>query len=183
MEIENILNYKWNKVYTKKKLIDNIGDIQFDSHWRLYHHYTNDDCWTLDSYTNIYNIYTIRDFWNFYNNKIQLNNNMFFLMRGDIEPNYECKENKNGGYFSFKYDINDIYKVWITLSLHLVSENLSLNKNNFITGITISTKKNLRKKFYIIKIWNSDSQYNSLSDINHKILDYKSKNIIYNKFF
>ena len=46
-----------------------------------------------------------------------------------------------------------------------------------------STKKNLRKKFFIIKVWNSDSSYNDLSYINHKVLDYKSKNIIYNKFF
>ena len=177
------LNKKWNKLYRKKNLIKNIGDIKLDSHWKLYHHYSNDDKWGIDSYTNIYNIHTIREYWEFYNNKIQLNNNMFFLMRGDIEPNYEDPSNCNGGYFSFKYDINDIYKVWNMLSLYLVSERLSLKEGNHITGITISTKKNLRKKFFIIKVWNSDSSYNDLSYINHKVLDYKSKNIIYNKFF
>lgn len=185
MEIQNEinLNKKWNKLYRKKNLIEKIGNIEFDSHWKLYHHYTNYDDWSLKSYTNIYNIHTIKDYWNFYNNKIQLNNNMFFLMRDDIEPNYEDPNNCNGGCFSFKYDINDIYKVWNTLSLYLVSEKISTHPDNKITGITISTKKNLRKKFFIIKIWNSNSEYNDLSYINHKILNYKSKNIIYNKFF
>ena len=49
------INKKWNKLYRKKKLIENIGKTKFNSHWRLYHHYTNDDNWTLESYTNIYN--------------------------------------------------------------------------------------------------------------------------------
>tara|TARA_B100001094_G_C17972295_1_gene690903 strand:+ start:241 stop:783 length:543 start_codon:yes stop_codon:yes gene_type:complete len=179
MEIQK----KWNKIFNKKKIIKNVGEIKFDSHWKLYHHYTNDDDWTIGSYTNIYNIYTIEDFWSFYNNKIQLNNNMFFLMRGDIEPRFEDKENENGGCFSFKFDVVDIYKIWLILSLYLVSDKLSLDKDNIINGITISTKKNMRKKFYIIKIWNKDSKFNDISCINHKMIQYKSRNIIYNKFF
>lgn len=183
MEIQIDLSKKWNKLYKKKKIIESIGNIEFNSKWILYHHYTSDPNWTIDSYTKIYTINTIKDYWMFFNNKIQLNNNMFFLMRDDIEPNYEDPNNCNGGYFSFKFDINDIYRVWLNLSLYLVSEKLSLHPDNKITGITISTKKNSRKKFYIIKIWNSNCEYNDLSYINYKILNYRSKNIIYNKFF
>jgi hypothetical protein len=177
------INKLWNKLYRKQNLINNIGNIKFSSIWRLYHHYSDDNKWGIDSYTNVYNIADIKSFWYFYNNKMQLNNNMFFLMRNNIEPNYEDKANINGGYFSFKFDINDIYKVWLKLSLNLVSDNLSLHEDNIITGITISTKKNLRKKFFIIKIWIGDKKYNDLSYINHKVLNYKNKNIIYNNFF
>jgi len=173
----------WRKLYIKYNIIDNIGNIELSSYWKLYHHYSNDDKWHLESYTNVYNIYTIKDFWYFYNNKMMLNNNMFFLMRNDIKPIYECDENKNGGYWSFKIDNNDIYKVWTQLSLYLVSDKLSKNKDNIINGITLSTKKNAKKKFYIVKIWNCDKEYKSIDNINHSIINNRSKNIMYNSFF
>ena len=114
---------------------------------------------------------------------MMLNNNMFFLMRNDIKPIYECDENKNGGYWSFKIDNNDIYKVWTQLSLYLVSDKLSKNKDNIINGITLSTKKNAKKKFYIVKIWNCDKKYKSIDNINYSIINNRSKNIMYNSFF
>ena len=101
---------------------------------------------------------------------------MFFLMKNDILPIYEDKNNINGGYWSIKISNENILKTWIDLSIELIRGNL--DKKNIISGITLSYKK----KFYIIKIWITNKKYNNLSYLNLNNININKEDILYNNF-
>ena len=101
---------------------------------------------------------------------------MFFLMKNDILPIYEDKNNINGGYWSIKISNNEILKIWFDLSIELIRGNL--DTKNIISGLTISYKK----KFYIIKIWITDKKYNNLSFLDLNNINIKKENILNNNF-
>lgn len=144
--------------------------------WSLwYHEFFNND-WSLSSYKKLYEFDNIADFWNLYNNHIYLNSGMFFLMKDNIKPIYEDINNQNGGYWSIKVNNENIKTIWLNLSLDLIGG--SLDKNNIISGLTISYKKN----FYIIKIWINNKDFNNLSYINLENIDINKKDILYNNF-
>ena len=95
----------------------------------------------------------LNDTWDFWfhdplDNKM-IENSMLFLMRQNIEPLWEHKDNINGGCWSLKIQKGDIYNLWNSISISLLSENISNDENININGISISPKKN----FCIIKIW------------------------------
>lgn len=132
------------------------------SKWSLYYHDPEDSNWTANSYINIYdNIDSIQSFWNVYNllPKGTFHLGMFFLMRDNILPTWEDPANCNGGCWSYKVPINDVFQVWELLSAYLVSEQLTPTEKNLLTGISISPKKG----FCVIKIWNNDSSKKEIS--------------------
>ena len=146
--------------------------------YRLWFHNLDTNDWSFKSYQEIYKINNICDFWKVYNNHYSLKSGMFFLMKSNIKPLYEAKENKNGGNWSMKiYDnnYNNIFKCWLDLSMDLIGN--ILDEKNIVNGISISYKN----KFYIIKIWINDS---NLSDLNNINIDEKFKkyNILFNKY-
>ena len=116
--------------------------------WILWFHDPLDNNWKLNSYKKVCSINTINEFWssyNFLNNKI-VENSMLFLMRNNIDPLWEHKDNINGGSWSIKLQKGNLYDIWTTISIYLINENISTKDVN---GISISPKKN----FCIIKIW------------------------------
>jgi hypothetical protein len=97
----------------------------------------------------------------------------------NINPLWEDKYNRSGGFWSFKINKTDAELVWQTLSVYLISENIckSLDESMLINGISISPKRN----FCIIKIWNNDNKYcdkmllnNNIPVINYNECMYKS---------
>jgi hypothetical protein len=123
---------------------------------------------------------TIENFWKLYLNIEQdlIINGMFFLMRKDILPIWEDPNNINGGFWSFKIPMNQIFNAWQEISMALIGEYILNDKNdiNSINGISISPKKN----FSIIKIWNNGNikEINN-NTLNKKILLFNTDEAIY----
>lgn len=154
--------------------IDSQSSDQYIKHktnskWIVWYHNPSDKNWSLDSYKDIIEISSIEDFWVLKNSWDKCLPNvyegMFFLMRkiGEkcIYPQWEDKNNRKGGYWSFKVEKSASEKAWFNLMMHTLGEWIVDNKINtyLINGISISPKKH----FCIIKIWNSDSTKNSNS--------------------
>jgi len=120
--------------------------------WNLWFHDPLDNNWKLNSYKKVSSINTIIDFWksyNFLNNKI-VENSMLFLMKNNIDPLWEHKDNIKGGSWSIKLQKGNLYDIWTTISIYLINEQIS---DEDINGISISPKKN----FCIIKIWTKNN--------------------------
>jgi hypothetical protein len=147
------------------------SDNKLNDTWDFWFHDPLDNNWKLDSYKKIHSINTIQSFWNLYNfldNKM-IENSMLFLMRQNIEPLWEHKDNIGGGCWSLKIQKGDIYNLWNSISISLLSENISNDENININGISISPKKN----FCIIKFWTNKITNNikTLKPIKHLSYD------------
>ena len=152
-------------------------ETEFQNNWTVWYHNSKDD-WTINGYKKLYTIKTIEDYWKLYNNWEQLgtiNNKHFFIMKNDITPIWEDKNNKNGGCWSYKVSENMAQQLWDDLSLHLVTENLSSIEND-IVGLSACLKKN---NFSVIKIWNKESKNNNLNLLANEILKKYGHDIIY----
>ena len=128
--------------------------------WTLWIHLPHDTNWSLESYKKIYDIESINDTVTLYQNlpEIIIKNCMLFLMRKGIKPTWEDPKNRDGGSFSYKINNKIVINLWKNLSYVLLGETLTKPEiSEFITGITISPKKN----FCIIKIWLSNCDYNN----------------------
>lgn len=122
--------------------------------WNLYYHLPDNKNWDLDSYK------TIIGNMNYVEETIAINNAiteesirscMFFLMRKDITPLWEDKNNRCGGCFSYRILNKIVPNVWKNLIYMCCGESLTVNPehNKHVNGITISPKKS----FCIVKIW------------------------------
>ena len=127
--------------------------------WVLWAHLPHDTDWSLDSYKDIMCMKYAEDVVSLYSflPEILVKNCMLFLMRKNITPTWEDKENRNGGCFSYKINNNDVPEVWRSLSYILTGETISTDPKfvSKVNGITISPKK----AFCIIKIWMSSCEY------------------------
>jgi translation initiation factor 4E len=150
--------------------------MEFKNKWNLWYHHIKDD-WTIDGYKNIYTIRNAEDFWKLYNNWDSIGgiiSKHFFLMKNNVKPIWEDKENKYGGCWSFKIFDNQVSEMWQDLSTLLVTDEL-LN-NGECLGLSICLKKNNN---CVIKIWNKNSKNNSIKNINKMILEKWGTDIIY----
>ena len=146
--------------------------------WHIWYHYDKDN-WKLSGYKNIYEINNESTFWKLYNNWDKLdgiNNKQLFIMRNNITPIWEDKNNINGGCWSYKINEELAYELWEELSIYLICEKISLVIPNEILGLSISFKKNNNA---VIKIWNKNSKNNSLKLLNDNILKKWGTDIIY----
>lgn len=150
--------------------------MKLPNKWILWIHNKKNN-WHITSFKKIYEFETVEDFWSFFNNMdsfIGLFESHLFFMKENIEPIWENEYNLNGGCFSFKKPINE----WIKLFTELCELIMSGNFENYetINGISISYKKNNNM---VIKIWNNDSKFNNLNNINKEILEKYGIDIIY----
>lgn len=143
--------------------------VNLPSSWTLWFHSPTETSWDISSYQKIATITSLEDFWDVYSRMTNpiVENGMFFLMRGDINPIWEDPKNRDGGCWSFKIYKKYIPNTWLDLSVHTVAESLTRKNSdsNLITGISISPKKS----FSIIKIWNNDSNKKENKIITDKI--------------
>ena len=145
--------------------------------WTFWFHDPLDNNWKINSYKKIYTINSIESFWKLYsnlNNKL-VENSMLFLMKNNINPLWEDKENVNGGCWSLKIPKGNIIETWNNISIYLVNENIINDKDINVNGISISPKKN----FCIIKIWinknnNNIQKLNKIKEIDYSGIIFKS---------
>ena len=148
---------------------------EFNNKWNLWYHHEKDN-WDLSGFKKIYTIENVEQFWTLFNNWNSLggiNYKHFFIMKNNITPIWEDPKNINGGCWSFKVNYQTASELWENLSTYLVTEKIS---NQEIVGISICLKKNNN---IVIKIWNTDSNKNSLSYLNEKLLQKWGTDIIY----
>ena len=146
--------------------------------WNIWYHHEKDN-WKLSGYKQLYNIDNANSFWKFYNNWDKVGgvtNKHFFLMREDVTPIWEDKNNINGGCWSFKIQEDQADDLWEDLSVYLVCNELCPSIVDEIMGLSICLKKNNNT---VIKIWNKNSKNNSLKLINENILKKWGMDIIY----
>ena len=155
-EVNNNINYQWN----------------------VYYHYDKSS-WSLSGYKKIYEINTTKDFWLLFNNWNKLGGILskhFFFMKNDVPPIWEDEKNLNGGCWSFKVFENQSNLLWEELCMYAVCNELCPTIESEIVGLSICLKKN---NYCVLKIWNTDSNNNSLSLINKNIIKKWGTNIIY----
>ena len=143
-----------SNIETDNKVIHNLN-----CEWTYWAHLPHDTDWSLKSYKKIDDISSVEKIITLSNTipDIMTVNCMLFLMRKNINPTWEDKNNRDGGCFSYKISNKLVPNIWKTVSYALVGETLSINKklSKQINGITISPKKN----FCILKIWLSTCDY------------------------
>ena len=147
--------------------------------WTLWYHNPSDNNWSIDSYSKLMNIKSIEDYWVLNKNlehKI-IESSMLFIMREGINPMWEDPNNIDGGCWSFKFQKNNIGKIWNNFIINLLGENfLNIEDKKIINGISLSPKKN----FCILKIWfkNKDHQkiniFKKIDEINYEGSIFKS---------
>jgi hypothetical protein len=122
--------------------------------WDLYYHLPHDKNWELSSYKIIMAGIDTTETILALNDKIPENivkHCMLFFMRSGITPQWEDKNNRTGGAFSFKVINKQVHDVWKILVVNLCGESLfkDAEYNKYVNGITVSPKKN----FCIVKVW------------------------------
>ena len=132
------------------------GTHKLNCNWVLWSH-DDGKGWSLRDYTRHCLITTVEEFWETFNGLSSLNNkDMWFLMREGIPPIWEDPINLQGGSFKNRVGGAAVDNTWLTLALHLVTENMCLDVNDAqtISGIGLSPKKN---NFATVSVWNMDS--------------------------
>jgi hypothetical protein len=151
------------QVATSKKQTDPVYDpsqiIKLNDKFKIwYHHKLND--WSVRGYNEIFNIENTKDFWDFHNNVDAIGGIMnlhFFLTRDSVAPIYEDPRNRHGGCWSILATKADAYEIWTKLAALLVSEELTNDCENLVTGISI----NMKADGPVFKIWNTNSKITS----------------------
>jgi hypothetical protein len=156
-----------------------ITNVNFNNTWNIWYHHMK-DLWTIDGYRNIHTINNAVDFWKLYNNWNLIggiNYKHFFIMKDNVKPIWEDTININGGCWSFKVADSMAHELWEDLSILLVTNEIMEDCENCeVVGLSISGKKNNTS---VVKIWNTNSSYNSIKYINKNILKKWKTDIIY----
>jgi hypothetical protein len=142
--------------------------------WTLYFHAPREKRWTMDTFQPIAKLNNLRDTLAVFQELGEkIKRGMYFCMRDPIPPLWENYQNIRGGSYSLRGGPEegcDYYKTYIIGSmLNLVT----LDASDQIVGLSISPKimsgpnGTQRVGFYVIKVWNKDSEkFNSPSGIN-----------------
>jgi hypothetical protein len=158
----------------EEKIIKDEEDIYgknkfLNSRWTIWVH--RNDCadWTVNGYQYLWTIDSLSSFWRFFNNfqKMNKEDNQYFIMRDKIKPIYEDNHNRKGGRCSLKLDCYDKHndtdygcEVMEVLCMLIMNETL-IPENSEINGISYSIKN----KSILIKLWTKDFN----NDIKEKI--------------
>lgn len=149
-----------------------MEEYKFKNKWDLWYHHEKDN-WDISGYKNIYEINNPETFWRWYNNWNSVGgllSKQFFLMKKDVEPRWEDKNNINGGCWSLKINSTSAILFWERISALLVLDQISNIKDD-INGISICLKKNNN---CVIKIWNKNKKNDKIDYLNKEIFkDFK----------
>ena len=132
--------------------------------WTLYFHSLREKRWTLDTFQKIATVSTIGDVLSVFKELgDKIKTGMFFWMRDPLPPLWENYHNIRGGSYSVRggHDTGiDIYKKYV---LGTMMNMAAVNAADTFVGISISPKvlgvgPAQRIGFYVIKVWNKDSE-------------------------
>lgn len=148
--------------------------------WVLWAHLPHDTNWSINSYKKISTINSIEEMIELtqYLKESLVKNCMLFIMKENINPTWEDKNNIDGGCFSIKINNKTVSSTWKNITYLLMGNTLSKNKGfvKNINGITVSPKKT----FCIIKIWMRTCDYTE-SNLFSPSLNIPHDNIIFKK--
>ena len=137
--------------------------------WVIWYHSVNDNSWSVNSYTPMVSFDTAEKaitllYKCLYEQHIV--RAMLFVMKNDIKPLWEDRDNIKGGCFSFKIQNKHVFEIWRMLILKVITGDLFEDETvmNCVNGITVSPKK----YFCIVKIWMNTCKYNDASQLNIK---------------
>jgi hypothetical protein len=141
--------------------------------WTFYFHAPREKRWTLDTFYPIAKVGTLRETLAIFQELgDKLKRGMFFCMRNPIPPLWENYQNIRGGSYSIRGGIDEGVEYYKTYILAAMLKKAGVSSSDNITGISISPKimsgpgGSNRVGFYVIKIWNSDSEaFNKSSGI------------------
>lgn len=130
---------------------ENISSMCFKNNWTVYFHDFMDSNWNKSSYEKLITMKTISDFWTvFAIIQCKLSRGMFFFMKNDIFPKWDDNYQTDKYVFiSVKIIKDNVASFMEDILVKLLSETLSINDEDNISGLSISPKKN----FCICKIW------------------------------
>jgi hypothetical protein len=122
--------------------------------FKYYFHDPNSKDWGSSSYIEISTIKNIQDFWMVDSLlKTNIQKGMFFIMRKNIFPLWDSKENIGGTFICLKIHNSEAYAYWNKVCSRVLTENMLQadyqDKWNMINGVSISPKKDS----CIIKFW------------------------------
>ena len=141
-------------------------NIKLSDTWILWKNIKKKD-WTINGYKELFKLEYLEELMYLMNNYDKLgglNNSHFFIMKENILPIWEDKNNINGGCISFKYEINIVESKWNELCAEIIGNNFPDNFD--INGISICIQN---PHYSIIQIW--------IKNQNDNIINYISKNI------
>lgn len=150
-----------------------INSVLPSGTWTLYFHAPREKRWTMDTFKPIAKVSSIAEILSVFQELgDKIGRGMYFCMRDPTPPLWENYQNIRGGSYSIRgsfEDGSDLYKSYIVgAMLGCVAE----SPDDQIVGLSISPKimngQNgvHRVGFYVIKIWNKDSEkFNSPSGI------------------
>ena len=150
-----------------------INSVLPSGTWTLYFHAPREKRWTMDTFKPIAKVNTLAEILSVFQELgDKIRRGMYFCMRDPTPPLWENYQNIRGGSYSIRgsfEDGADLYKAYIVgAMLGLVAE----VPEDQIVGLSISPKimngpnGSQRVGFYVIKIWNKDSEkFNSPAGI------------------
>lgn len=145
----------------------NIELHQLQNSWTLYYHSSANTDWSNKSYKKFFKFNTIEEFYALMQiiTPQHYRNGLFFLMRDDIPPYWECEQNRKGGAWSLRIQSKYAHQEWMHWAILLISNNITTSRYTpeKITGINMGPKS---EQNYIIKIWNTNSNEYSREFIN-----------------
>ena len=151
-----------------------------NNNWTLWFHNPESDDWTEKSYIKIYTFNTIEQFWALFNKipLLHLSTGMYFLMKENILPLWEDKNNVKGGCWSYKVGKKDASQAYLDLLKSVISDNACPDHPEIITGASISPKKG----FCIIKVWNDNNNYSDPKLLSSEITQIDISQTIYKSY-
>jgi hypothetical protein len=134
--------------------------------WTLYFHAPREKRWTLDTFQPIAkNISTVKEVLAIFNELgDKLKRGMYFCMRDPVPPLWENYQNIRGGSYSLRGGPDEGAEYYKSYILGAMLSQAVTNPQDQIVGISISPKimngqnGTQRVGFYVIKVWNKDSE-------------------------
>jgi hypothetical protein len=133
--------------------------------WTLYFHAPREKRWTLDTFQPITTLTTLREALQVFQELgDKIKRGMYFCMRDPIPPLWENYQNIRGGSYSLRGGTEEGGDYYRTYIIGAMLNSVTMSKEDQIVGLSISPKIMSgpngahRVGFYVIKIWNKDSE-------------------------
>jgi len=148
-------------------------NTNIEKKWKVYFHDSETDNWKWNSYKQVHEINSITQFWQLFNHIHRFNFKLknIFIMKENILPQWEDKENINGTICSIQINNDKFVDLFIKLSIIILTNNFS-DDERLINGISVCEKNG----FILIKLWLKKCN-NSIKSIINNVINNFYKNI------
>ncbi len=133
--------------------------------WTLYFHAPKEKRWTLETFQPVAKMTTLRETLQvFHELGDKLKRGMYFCMRDPIPPLWENYQNIRGGSYSIRGGADDGADYYMGYIVGAMLGKAAVDSEDQIMGVSLSPKiisgpnGSHRVGFYVIKVWNKDSE-------------------------